>query len=459
MQQQFDNQQHFTDQAYDTAVLSNEGHNLYLCQDDFEPFSSIQAEYLKNFLFNEIVKVTEISNGWAPDITLKGLQSMYRYELSTMDERSKDWVLNLDFSEFKYFNVLVYTKEQLWYERAAIWLPGHSRSRALEPLDKLKMQNNELEGVNIGKWKFVKKIVTVKGTRLYVDMPPSSARALEKNKMMLSYELQKVNVFLKAVAVDKDAFDAGLKEASITDPSLLTSAVQNSPMPTLNANSEPGIVKIGLNGRKSLTVEQARKIKEVVVYHLVKYLQLNGASKTDFIKFGFLPPNFIGVLPENPESKKWLMSRSFGKMARTTIVVFGDDNDNTKYFKMFAIIPHEYHSSMTLAFERLKQSNQGIKGIHFNLWKPINLTSERKKAQLEIDIDLESIETISKMKYRLDYVGEYGIQVVNFHSEYSFSKLEERIKKFKMEQVDSYDVANMDLDSDDSDKDDVVCIN
>lgn len=457
-QQFFENQQMYSNQLYNHDLQkNNEGYNLYLCQDDFESFSSVQAEYLKNFIFDQIVKVTETTNGWAPDITLKGLQSPYRYELSTMDVLSKDWIINLNFAEFEYFNVLVYTKEELWYERAAIWLPGHSRNRTVEPLDKLKMQNKYLDGINLGKWKFVKKIVTLKGTRLYVDMPPSSARALEKHKMLLSYELQKVNVFLKAVAIDKDVFDSGLKEVSITDPTSLTSAVLNSPMPTLNTNSEPGLVKIGINGKKTLSVEEARKIKDVIVYHLVKYLQQNGASKIDFVKFGFCSPNFLGVVPENSESKKWIMSRDFGKMNRSAIIVFGDDNDNTKYFKMFAVIPHEYHSSMMLAFERLKQSNQGIKGIHFNLWKPINITTERKRATLEVEIDLDSVEAISRMKYKLDYVGEFGIQVVNFHSEYSFSKLEDKIKKCKLEQMDSYDVANMDLDSDSND-DDVVCV-
>lgn len=450
MEPQFSQPMQVELQKSDTA----EDNILYLCQDDFEPFSTHQADCLKKFLINEMIRVTEANEGWAPDFTLRGLNSAYRYEVSTRDPTSRDWLLNLDFSEFEYFNVLVYTKEELWYERAAIWLPGHSRYRSIEPLQKLALQNKHLEGVNIGKWKFVKKVVTVKGTRLYVDMPPSAARALERFKMSLSYELSKVSVILKAVAVDKDAFDAGLKQMSVRDPAEMTAAVKSSPMPILTSK-EPDVVKISLNGVKTLDIELARKMKEIVLYRLFKYLQGEGSSgKTDFLKYGFCQPDSLGIVPENEQSKRWLLSQHFGKVKRHTIVVVGSDDMNTKYFKMYAYIAHERTLNRAIIFERLKQSNLSVKGMHFNLWKPMSITLDRKHGSnkliiLELEIDIDSIETLSKMKYVLDYVGERGTftTTANFKSDYTYHKLEEKIRKCKAEQQDSYDVANMDIDS------------
>lgn len=437
---------------------SDQGYNLYLCKDDFEPYSSNQADYLKKFLVHKIVQTSETGQGWCPDLTLKGLQSLYRYELVTKDESTRDWILSLDFSEFDLFNVLVYTKEELWFERAAVWLPGHSRCRNIEPLTKLKLQNKKLEGVNIGKWKFVKKIITAKGTRVYVDMPPSSARALETHKMMLSYELQKVNVFLKAVAVDKDAFDAGLKETSVSNQSEIIAAVQNSPMPSLG--HDPNIVKIALKGNKAFSVSQARKIKEMIIYHIFRYHQNAGSSKTDFIRFGFCQPGHFGVLPENTESKRWLMALNIGKLNRHAIVVLGADESSKRYIKMSVVLKHEHNLNPALIFERLKQSNQGVKGLNFSLWKPGKVfpNRDRTRSTFEIEMDLESIETLRDMDFKLDYIDDrHNQDNVSVEYKHSEAKLDELIKKYKAELNDSYDLTNMDLGSSDED-DDIVYV-
>lgn len=441
---------------------TEECYKLYLCKDDFNQITDVQADLLKDFIITRMFSETAQSQGWAPDFTLKGLQSQHRYELLTKDDSSRDWLVNLDFSEFTHFNVLVYTKEELWYERAAIWLPGHSKisrsNRSLVgPLINLKLQNRQVDGINIEKWKFVKKIVTRKGTRLYVDMPPSSARTLEKQKIMLSYDLQKVNVFLKAVAVDKDAFDAGLKEASVEDPNEIAAAIHNSPMPALTY--DPAMVKITLSGCKTLTLTHARKIKEVISYHLFKYLKNDGTSRTDFLKYGFYPPNYFGIIPENDESKKWLYTQNFGKINRLSVVVLGGDENNIPYFRMSVTVPNKTQAVQThllLITERLKASNQGVKGINFNLWKPIKIVPEWKKCRYEVDIDIDSLETLSKMKYQLDFVDHLTTHTVYFKSEHSEAKLEEILSKYKSEMTDSYDVANMDLDTD-SDED-IICL-
>ncbi|XP_026743479.1 uncharacterized protein LOC113505133 isoform X3 [Trichoplusia ni] len=441
---------------------TEECYKLYLCKDDFNQITDVQADLLKDFIITRMFSETAQSQGWAPDFTLKGLQSQHRYELLTKDDSSRDWLVNLDFSEFTHFNVLVYTKEELWYERAAIWLPGHSKiarsNRSLVgPLINLKLQNRQVDGINIEKWKFVKKIVTRKGTRLYVDMPPSSARTLEKQKIMLSYDLQKVNVFLKAVAVDKDAFDAGLKEPSVEDPNEIAAAIHNSPMPALTY--DPAMVKITLSGCKTLTLTHARKIKEVISYHLFKYLKNDGTSRTDFLKYGFYPPNYFGIIPENDESKKWLYTQNFGKINRLSIVVLGGDENNIPYFRMSVTVPNKTQAVQThllLITERLKASNQGVKGINFNLWKPIKIVPEWKKCRYEVDIDIDSLETLSKMKYQLDFVDHLTTHTVYFKSEHSEAKLEEILSKYKSEMTDSYDVANMELDTD-SDED-IICL-
>lgn len=447
----------------------DEGHKIYLCKDNFEPITAMQADSLKDFLFSQMLLETKNGDGWAPDFTLKGLQNTHRYELITTDDSTRDWLVNLNFSRFTEFNVIVYTKEELWYERAAIWLPGHSRSR-IEPLDKLKLQNRRLEGVNINKWKFIKKIVIAKGTRLYVDMPPSSARALEKHKMMLSYELQKVNVYLKAVAVDKDVFDAGLKKPTTADVGVISEAILNSPMPSLTY--DPSLVKITLKGCKSITLQQARKIKDVLIYHIFRYNQeiqfrennqqnlfMYPTCRTDFVKYGIFPPNCFGVVPQNAETKQWLLGQHLGKVTGRTIVVLGAEDDNTKFFKLHVFVPNEYQLNPAVVAERLKQSNQGVKGINFNIWKPLQISPTRKnnKSKFELEVDLESLETLSKMKYQLDYLDITNTShTVYFQSDYSHSELEELIEKTKAEMTDSYDIANMDLDSDSDDS--IICL-
>ncbi|KAJ2943082.1 hypothetical protein O0L34_g18772 [Tuta absoluta] len=438
----------------------DEGYNLYLCKDDFAPYSSIQAEYLKKFLVAELIKASQSGQDWSPDFTLKGLQSVFRYEVETRDEATKQWLIEMDFSEFKLFNVLVYSKEELWYERAAVWLPGHSRCRNIEPLEKLRLQNSGLEGVNIGKWKLVKKVVTAKGTRIYVDMPPSSARALEKYKMVLSYELQKVNVFLKAVAVDKEAFDAGLRENAVTNDTVIADAAQNSIMPSIG--NDPKIVNITLKGNKSITVQQARKIKEMLIYHIFKHHQsLPSGLRTDFVKFGYSLPGYLGVVPENAETKKWLMGINIGKLNKHPVVVLGVDETNTKYIKLSVTLSRDDNSrSKALIFERLKQSNQGVKGLNFSKWKALMVRTPRDthRPVLDIEMDLESVETIiNELNYTLDYVGDRHEQrVVQVKYEHSEKRLLELINKLKSEMDDSYDVANMEIASSDENDDDIV---
>lgn len=434
-----------------------DGFVLYLCKDDFQPIQEYETDLLKNFLIQQLIKVTETSQGWAPDFTLNNKINSYRHEVLTRDERSQDWLLGLDFSEFKDFNVLVYTTEELWYERAAIWLPGHSRSKHIEPLVKLKLQNKKLEGVNIGKWKTVKKIVTAKGTRLYVDMPPSSARALEKYKMLLSYELQKVNVFLKAVAIDKDAFDAGLNETSL--PEVPTSA--STPMPSVGQH--PDLIKMALKGNKPFSLPLARKLKDIILYKLFKYHELNGSSRTDFVKYGCCQGGFFGIVPENEESKRWLCELDMGKIHRQPVIIVGADGIKTKYFKMIMNIPKDINLNAALACERIRHSNQGVKGLNFSLWKnpKIITNTQRGKnvAQLEVDMDLETVETLSSLNFQLDYIAK-GTHCGNLtvKSGYSMEKIREIIAKYKAEMRDTYDVANMDISTDSDNDDDVVCL-
>lgn len=450
-------QQYLMPNTYDERSQFNEENIkdgvLYLCKDNFQPILEHETQLIKDFLIQKLITVTESLQGWAPEFTLNKQNSDCRHEVVTRDERSKNWLFSIDFSEFKHFNVLVYNTEELWYERAAIWLPGHSRSRNFDPLKKLKLQNKHLDGVNIGKWKAVKQIVTVKGTRLYVDMPPSSARALEEYKMLLSYELQKVNVFLKAVAVDKNAFDAGLNEKSLTNfvPGAATS------MPSVGQH--PDLVKMALKGNKPFTLPMARKLKDIILYKLFKYHELGGRGKTDFIKYGFCQGGFFGIIPENEESKKWLYSLDMGRIQNQQVIIMGADGMKTKYFKMRISMPRDHNLNAALACERIRHSNRGVKGLNFSLWINQVLVNDpkRMKTFLELDMDLESVETLMKLKFQLDYIAKgtsYGTLTVT--SEYSITKLQELIAKHKEEMSDSYDVSNMELATDSDDE--IICL-
>lgn len=356
----------------------------------------------------------------------------------------------MDFSEFTYFNVLVYTSEELWYERAAIWLPGHSRFKHIDPLTKLKLQNKQLEGINIGKWKFVKKIVNAKGTRVYVDMPPSSARALEKHKMQLSYEMQKVSVFLKAVAIDQEAFDAGLNERSID---IIPPANLNA-MP-LFTEIDDKVVQLALKTNKRLSFNLASRIKDAVLSAMYKYHQQGGTSRTDFEKYGYARPGTLCVLPENEESRKWLCNTNLGEINHQPIIIVGEEESNNAFFEMVVDLP--FPTQAKVAVERLKQSNRGVKGINYNLWKKHLVRRERGgEEKLHVHMDLESVEAIVKLDYKLDFVVDNREYVAKVRPKYSRRKLEEAIAKYKEEQSDNNDVANMDIASDSEEE--VVCL-
>ncbi|GBP25669.1 hypothetical protein EVAR_12146_1 [Eumeta japonica] len=221
------------DSCHESNEFVHETFNLYLCKDDFSAISTVEADTIRQFLVSKIFDATasSASNGWVPNFIMRGLSSLCRYEVETNDRLSKIWLEQFDFSDLGGIHIVVYNKEELWYERGAIWLPGHSACKNVEPLDKLRLQNRHMSAIDLNKWKLVKKIVTSLGTRIYVDMPPASARALESQVMMLSYELQKVSVFLKTAAVDKDTFDAGLRERSIDDTTELMTAIRKTPMP------------------------------------------------------------------------------------------------------------------------------------------------------------------------------------------------------------------------------------
>ncbi|CAK1595050.1 unnamed protein product [Parnassius mnemosyne] len=435
-------------------MLPQEGHQLFLCKDNFQAFNETQADYLKNYIISKIIQETESSNAWAPDLTLRGLQNELRYEVWTRDEQSKDWLLKLDFNDFSFFNVLVYTSEELWHERAAIWLPDHSRLQMLSPLDKLKLQNRYLTNLNIDKWKLVKQIVTEKGTRLYVDMPPSSARALETHKMTLSYELSKVTVFLKADAVDKNAFDAGLDEKSIiVTPDLYK---RNTPMPAINSQ-DPNIVKFCFNGTTPIHLQTAQKVKESIIYHMYKYLQQGGKSKTDFLKYGYCKPGYLCVIPENEESRKWLNMMYFGNIKRQFITVYGADDSNIKFISITMSLPNEPNLTPKNVLEKLKLSNRGVKGLKFGLWKNGFISAHHKqRMNYSVDVDLVSLETLINLKLILDYSYNNRNETVFVKSNHSVAKLKEIINQHKAALEDKLDVTNMEIST--SDDESVVCI-
>lgn len=433
-----------TEPKLDLPVEEDEvGYTLYICKDDFEPITKQESNELREYLVSKIFEVTSKSNGgWAPNFTLKGMQSLHRYEVYTDDEKSKDWLCALDLNFLMLFSYVVYTKEEMWYERAAIWLPGHSTCH-IEPLRKLALQNKHIQGVEIGKWKLVRKIVTFKGTRVYVDMPPASARALEKHKMMLSYELQKVNVFLKAVAVDKDAYDSGMRELSITDPADLVKAIQNSPMPVLP--HDPKMVKICLKGNKLITADQAKQIKNMVIHKIFKYHQEPPAKlKTDFEKYGFSLPGYFTILPENSDSRSWLLRLNIGKLKKHEVVVF-DEEASTKYLKVSITVPGAEQSEKVLT--KLKFSNKGVKGLNFAKWKVSKYRIEGNFVKMSLDLDLDSFEALQKLNYSLDY-NNRRIAV-----RHTYTHVKAMISKMRAEKHDNLEVANMDLASDDDDKD------
>ncbi|XP_037876010.1 uncharacterized protein LOC101737620 isoform X1 [Bombyx mori] len=434
------------------------GFNLYLCQENFEPFTDTEADEIKSFLIWQTMKVTETSRGWSPDITFKGLQSVNRYELFTMDEATKKWLLKIDYSELKNLNVLMYTMEELWYERAAIWLPGHySKKTRLEPFEKLKLQNKRLKDVNIGKWKLVKQIVNVKGTRLYVDLSPTSARMLARYKMKLSYELQKVDVYLKASAVDKDTFDAGLKEKSVTDRNLIMKTARTTPMPVIQ--NGPSVVKITLDRTRYLTPGQTFKLREIVIYHLFRYLEHGGTGSTDFEKYGFISPNIVGIVPENEESKRWLLNHQFGKLHYSQILVMcGGPQDNVTYMTMHVSVPTYKNSpKSSVIFEGIKKSNANIKGLNTHLWKlrGVHHSKQKSETKLHLDVDIKSIEKLIEMNYAISYADSNNRRhTLTMKHDYSEAKFMRLVKRHKTEMDDS-SVVNMEFSSD---EDDVICL-
>ncbi|XP_068624560.1 uncharacterized protein [Battus philenor] len=431
-----------------------EGFIFYLCKENFQAFNETQAAGLREFIIKKIVQETQFSNGWAPDLTLRGVQNEIRYEIWTSDEKSRDWLMELDFKDFTYFNVMIYTSEEVWYERAAVWLPSNDKKHILTPLDKLKLQNRFMVGVNINLWKLVKQIVTVNGTRLYVDIPPSSARALRHHNMSLSYELQKVQVFLRAEAVDKNAFDAGLKETSLTV--VPESCKQHKAMPAINSQ-DSNIVKICLSNN-TINLALARRVKDLLIRQIYKYIQEGGRSRTDFLKYGYCKPGYFCVIPENEETAKWINDITIGKINGQMINILGGPHVNTKYFTLTSLLPCEQNLTPKKVLEKLKTSNRGVNGLKFNLWKKGHLdkTNENRKLCYHVDVDIDSAEAIMQNRFFLDYSHESRSETIFINFKVSNSKLSEIIDKCRAENTDTVAVTNMDISSDE--EEDVICL-
>ncbi|XP_045540773.1 uncharacterized protein LOC123722568 [Papilio machaon] len=432
-----------------------EGYCLYLCKDNFETFIDKQVQYLKEFIVKSIIDATETSNdGWTPDLTLRGVQNEIQYVVWTRDELSKNWLLKLDFSKFGYFNVIIYTSQDFANERAAIWLPGHPKKRSIPPLKKLIMQNKHLDNVNIQTWKLVREIIIEKGTRLYVDMPPSSSRALEKYNMSLSYELQKVQVFLRAIAIDKDAFDAGLKEISAIGSSNLYQ--KNAPMPAIDAEA-PNVIKLCLDNTP-VSVSTARKIKEELILQIYKHIKDGGQSKIDFLKYGYCKPGYFCVIPENTETAKWVKSIRMRKFNNHTITVCDAEKVSVKYITMTCLLPYEQCLTPKKVIEKFKICNGGVRGLKFNLWKNglVFSTKNNTKMCYRADVDLESVESLIKLNFCLDYSKDRSKnETVHMKCHYKVKNLKDMIKQFKEETTDTTHVINMDISSE---EEDVICL-
>ncbi|XP_013178500.1 PREDICTED: uncharacterized protein LOC106125742 isoform X5 [Papilio xuthus] len=432
-----------------------EGYCLYLCKDNFEAINEEQGQFLKEYIVKSIIEASErCSDGWTPDLILRGVQKETRYVVFTRDELSKNWLLKLDFSKFAYFNVIVYTSSDLENERAAIWLPGFPKSRSILPLKKLIMQNKHLENVNIHTWKLVREIIIEKGTRLYVDMPPSAALALEKYNMTLSYELQKVQVFLRTVAIDKDAFDAGLEEISAIGSSNLYQ--KNAPMPAIDPDA-PDILKLCLDNTP-VSLSTARKIKEELILQIYKHIKDGGNSKTDFLKYGYCQPGYFCVIPENAETANWVKSLRMRKFNNHTITVCETEKISVKHITMTCLLPYEQSLTAKKVIEKFKMCNRGVKGLKFNLWKNglLYATKNNTKMSYRADVDLESVESLIKLNFILDYSKDYiKSETVYMKCHYKVKKLKDMIKTFKEETTDTLRVINMDISSD---EDDVICL-
>ncbi|XP_013145570.1 PREDICTED: uncharacterized protein LOC106108833 [Papilio polytes] len=434
---------------------AQEGYCLYLCKDNFEAFNDKQGQYLKDFIVKSIIEASETSNdSWTPDLTLRGVQKDTRYVVWTSDELSRNWLLKLDFSKFSYFNVIIYTSEDYVDERAAIWLPGHTKTRGMPPLKKLVMQNRHLSNVNIQTWKLVREIVIEKGTRLYVDMPPSSARALEKHKMTLSYELQKVQVFLRAVAIDTDAFDAGLEEIS---SAVSTNLYQkNAPMPAIDSEA-PHVIKLCLDNTP-VSVSTARKIKEELISQMYKYIKDGGKSRMDFLKYGYCKPGYFCVIPENTETAKWVKTQRMRRFNNHMITVCEAEKVSVKYITMTCLLPYDQTLTPKKVVENFKMSNRGVKGLKFNLWKNgrVFTTKNNTKTLYRADVDLESVDTLMKLNFSLDYSKDNRKSetvIMKYH--YKVPNLKDMIKRFKEETTDTLRVTNMEISSEDED---IICL-
>ncbi|GBP97281.1 hypothetical protein EVAR_70282_1 [Eumeta japonica] len=125
-------------QGWDVDVYSDdrlESSSIELTMmDDFSAISTVEADTIRQFLVSKIFDATasSASNGWVPNFIMRGLSSLCRYEVETNDRLSKIWLEQFDFSDLGGIHIVVYNKEELWYERV-LWLPGHSACKMLSP--------------------------------------------------------------------------------------------------------------------------------------------------------------------------------------------------------------------------------------------------------------------------------------------------------------------------------------
>lgn len=420
---------------------------LSLCKIDFSPFTKSEVDHIRDFVVGRIFEASASGDsGWSPTVTFKGLQTNCRYELVAEDEMSYKWLMDVDFTRFKSFGVIPYTKDELWFERASILLKDSCHWQ-LEPFQKLKLQNKFLEGVNIGKWKLVKQIVSFKGIQIYVDIPPSSKVALEKYNMQLSYEFQKVTVLMKTSAIDPAKFDAGLYSSDGLSMQQYASLLQNASLPIM---TDEGMMRLSLED-STCNITQAKRIKDKILQTLYDYLMYNKVvCKTDFVKCGYSPPGHLVILPENKMSRNWFNYRFFGIVSGRRIVLVEDENDEVQLLRVTADIPSLLTRRSYNPAEILKIVANATVGMRINVdrWKVVDAVypeSNNSMLVIKLDIDAESVRTLHRRDFGL------GFNVGNQKCYIKFRHDCPNIKRFLSRcglDDDSYVVTNMDLDSD-----------
>ncbi|GBP25670.1 hypothetical protein EVAR_12147_1 [Eumeta japonica] len=187
----------------------------------------------------------------------------------------------------------------------------------------------------------------------------------------------------------------------------------------------------------------------MILFHLYEYHQQNVTgfcSRTDFLKYGFCLPGYLGIFPENIESALWLKRLDIGKLNRQELICFGGETDHRNSMRLTMCLKSAHSATdQETVLKNLEICNRRVDRLNVRGWTVSSYKDVGNGIRMNIEMDVDSAKALSDNKFELEYIDCDAL----FTHEYD--DIDALINSRKAEQTDIYDVTNMELASDDDD--------